>query len=217
MKTKIVVGIYLLVALMACNKEPNEVKPVAKEPNYFPMTTGSYWIYNTYKIDSLKNEELISENDTTAVIGDTILNGNPYKVFYGKLYGAGGQKYFQFRRDSLGYIVDEYGTVVFSQSNFSDTLYSKVIPNRPDTSYYMYSMMQSATDEIIVPAGVFDSVLNYNLIFIYWTDPNKLTLTMDNLYSPNVGKILKQYAYSGEFQLKKSYYEERLTAYYITK
>jgi hypothetical protein len=217
MKTRILVGMYLLIVLVACNKESNVTIPIVKEPTYYPLTTGSYWVYNTYKIDSLKNEELISENDTTAIIGDTNINGHQYKVFYGKKYGHGSIKTEKYLRDSLGYIVDSNGEIVFSQTNFTDTLYSLVIPYDMDTLYYEFTKLQSVADEKILPAGAFDSVLNNQLKFVYWKEPNKPTFNLDNLYAPNVGKILNQNCYAGMYLQDKSYYEERLIKYFIAQ
>lgn len=215
MKTRILVGMYLLVVLVACNKESNVTNPVIEEPTYYPLTTGSYWIYNTYKIDSLKNEELISENDTTAIIGDTIINGHQYKVFYGKRYGHMEIKTEKYLRDSLGYIVNSNGKIVFCQTNFTDTLYSVAIPNSLDTLYYEFTEMQSVVEEIILPSGAFDSIINNQLKFVFWKVPNKPTFDLDNLYAPNVGKIISQYGYAGALLDQKSYYEHRLIDYFI--
>lgn len=217
MKTRILVGMYLLVVLVACNKESNVTNPVIEEPTYYPLTTGSYWVYNTYKIDSLKNEVLFSENDTTTIIGDTNLNGFQYKVFYGKKYGFTHDKTLQFKRDSMGYIVNEEGITFFNQTNFTDTLFSESLPNDIDTAFYRFSTMKIVTDEINLSAGTFDSLLNYRLEFIYWREPNQLTLSLNTYYAPYVGKILNQNCYAGMYLQDKSYYEERLINYYIAE
>ena len=59
MKSRILAFAISLLAFMACNKTDDNNPVIEKDPpNYFPMTTGSYWVYNTYKIDSMGNEEL---------------------------------------------------------------------------------------------------------------------------------------------------------------
>lgn len=217
MKTRILVGMYLLVALVACQKESDVINPVIEDPTYFPLTTGSYWVYNTYKIDSLKNEELISENDTTTIIGDTNLNGYQYKVFYGKEYGFSGSKTEKYLRDSLGYIVNSDGNIVFSQTNFIDTLYSETILTQTDTAFIFFTKMFTYSNHISLSVGDFDSLLNCQMKVVFCQDPNRYVSILDNLYAPNIGKLIDQYGYTSQLLEQKTFYEERLINYYIAE
>lgn len=217
MKSRFLSYAIMLLAFMACNKTDDTNPIIEKDPpNYFPMTTGSYWVYNTYDIDSLGNEELKGENDTIIITGDTIINGNTYKRFYGKIYywGSPDESYY---RDSSGYIVKVNGNIIFSNSNFSDTLYSDYIPHDTSANWHFYTQMEPCNEEIILPAGVFDSVLNYVFHIDYLELDEPRTDELYDLYAPNVGKIIDQYSYIGIMQKSKKYHERRLVDYYIAK
>ena len=216
MKTKILLGSFLLFGLFACEKNGDEVtEPIEKTPDYFPKTTGSYWVYNTYEIDSLGNEELINENDTIIVTGDTTINGNSFKVFFGKRLGIGYRKVEMFYRDSAEFIVDSEGKKVFSQTNFTDTLYLEALHNAEDTSIYWFSKMTNLENEVQLPANTFDSLLNAQITLVYCNDSIYFSANFHNLYAPNVGKIIKQYAWVGGYERVNIYYEERLVSYSI--
>jgi len=218
MKTKLLLGFFLMAGILSCEKNENKSDvPKPKKADYFPLGTGSYWVYNTYIIDSLGNETLKSENDTLSIIGDTTINGNTYSIFYGKRYGVSTSLEKRFYRDSLGYIVNEEGKIVFSSDNFTDTLDIKYTPDMENPMYYQFKMMKKVEDKITLPAGVFDSVLNSRLSVYYYNPLIEHLRDNDYLYAPNVGKILWQYFYYGGFVNRKSYIEERLVAYKIAE
>ncbi len=174
-------------------------------------------MYNTYIIDSLKNEELVSEYDTIKITGDTLVNGEEYMIFYGKhnAVSANSGSFERLYRDSLEYIIDLEGKIIFSQKNFTNTLYSFYQLAGNDTMFHAYAKMEIAQKEINLQAGNFDSVLNYHFSVINWEIDNKWEKSNDYLYAPNVGKILWQFFYYSQYYNIKSYYEVRLVDYHI--
>lgn len=208
-------GITLVVAMFACNKN-NDSNPEIEtgESNYFPLTTGSYWVYNTYEIDSLSNEELKSENDTITIVGDTTINGHTFKVFYGRKYYSSTPEKFYYRNSS-DFIIDDKGVLVFSQSNFTDTLYSEYIPDNNGASIHFYSKMNYYNSKLTMQVGVFDRLLNRNVFVDYLTFDPIRTEKLDILYAPNVGNVLHQYAYTHQLLTMKCYFEKRLVSYHI--
>lgn len=218
MKIKLLLGLFLMVGMLSCEKSEKEPDtPEAKKADYFPLSTDSYWVYNTYKIDSLDNETLISENDTLTIIGDTTINGDLFSVFFGKRFGMSNNKYNYYYRDSSGYIVTPSGKIIFSSNNFTDTLHSTYTPNADDPMLYWFIMMEEFDEEVTLPAGAFDSVLNMNQKIFYYNPSKEFLKNNKHLYAPNVGKILQQYFYVGGYINKKSYYEDRLIGYKIEK
>lgn len=216
MKIKLWVGIFLFLGIIACEKTPNEpASETKKDISYFPLSTGSYWVNNTYQIDSTENETLISENDTMRIIGDSVINGNTYKVFYGKETGIAQGLVKRFFRDSSGCIVNNSGKIFFSINNFIDTLYSSF--TTWDSNVYMYSLMETYENEISLSSGVFDSILNWELTVERHGETKSLIRKNAYLFVPNVGKILCQYFYISTFERNKNYYEERLIDYYIAE
>jgi len=48
-----------------------------------PLAVGNYWVYETYRIDTLGNETLLTTLDSAYVSRDTTYNGNTYYVIGG--------------------------------------------------------------------------------------------------------------------------------------
>lgn len=217
MKSRFLMFTVLAMAFVACNKN-DDATPVIKpkDPNYFPLSIGSYWVYNTYKIDSLGNEELYSQNDTTRIIGDTMINKNTYKIYSGHLYSS-TSVYKIYYRDSSRYIISDEGNIIFSSDNFTDTITSELIPNTGNPQWHLYSKMDMHNSITTLEAGTFDSLLIRNLYIEYLMENPCITRSLTSLYAPNVGKIVEQIAFIGELLNTKCYYEKRLVSYYIKK
>lgn len=213
MQTKLIVGIFLMSAFVACEKKSDETNPNAEDLNYFPLSIGSYWIYDCFEMDSTGKETIVSRNDTIKITGDTLINGNEYSVFYGKEYAINSWIREFYYRDSLGYIVNEKGEIKFSSNNLIDTLY-KLYPS-PDSIYFIYAKMETYPNEILLSAGRFNSILNYKTSVEQYNPDKRLIGKTDKLFAPKVGRILRQYFYVRLYDIEKRYYEERLVDYYI--
>jgi hypothetical protein len=215
MKTNLYVGLILLFGIISCNEDDNGTPDdLAETPCYFPLSVGSYWIYNSYEIDSQKNEILIGENDTTFITGDTAINGNTYFVFYGKRWVVGTMKMEKYYRDSSGFIVNPTGEIVFAVTDRTDTLF-RDNPVDGDSSLCKYGIIEIYPGEISVPAGVFDSLYNYRLNITFLDTPGEDVGNLYNFFAPNIGRITRQNFYMHEFMEEGIYYEERLVDYYI--
>lgn len=83
--------------------------------------------------------------DSSYISGDTIINGDTFSVFVGTFIDPNG---VYCRRDSSGYIIDQYGIIHFSSTNFIDTLRTSSTPGYYDA---FYKMMPVST--ILTPAG----------------------------------------------------------------
>ena len=75
-----------LVFLFSCKKETEELQENNNQVpvSYMPLKIGNYWIYQTYKIDSLGNESIDGAVDSVRVTKDTLINGNTYFVLEGE-------------------------------------------------------------------------------------------------------------------------------------
>lgn len=216
MNWKISAGFVLLTSIVmftACEKKAVEKDSVTifDEPDYFPLKTGSYWVYNSYKVDGDGNEKLISMNDTLRIIGDTTIRGNMYKIFYGKRYVVMDKYEKRYYRDSSGYIVNDKGRIVFS-TKVSDTLLKNSLV---ENTLFEYTTVENIQGEIAVPAGVYDSLLNCCLTIIEYTPDPNIIGTLDHIYAPNIGTIIRQNILVYEYSNTGIYYEERLIDYYI--
>lgn len=125
----------------------------------FPMTTGSYWIYQLDKIDSAGNILDAGAIDSVYISGDSVIGSNTYKKFC-HLAGPGTTWYpvffgaqYELLRDSAGYQVAPDGSFT-EYNNFTDTLLSSSTPGNVD-SYYL---MRSPDSMLVTPAGTFQTV-----------------------------------------------------------
>ncbi len=211
-KLKSFAVLFLLIAFVACDKD-NESTHI---PDYFPLSIGSYWIYNSYQIDSLGKEKLLGENDTFRIIGDTIIRGYVFSVYYGKQYVLPSLPIEQYFRDSSGYIVNEKGMIIFSQYNFTDTLFKNYFSG-PNSNILEFGRIEVCPDAIRVPAGIFEEVYNCKTTLTEYDPEEKQVGTVDCLYAPDVGRILRQNLFVNQFLSQKKYYEERLVNYHIAR
>lgn len=205
-----------LLFFTACQKDssPN----IISYESYSPYTIGSYWIYQQVLIDSNGTEQLRTTVDTVSVIGDSIINGLTYSILKGKLIPF--DPYFPsgiigYVRDSLHYLVNSKGTILFSSQDFNSTLsqFSTTSYNNGDTVTNNYSYkMENVTAPISLPAGTFN-VLNYERTASS-TDPllNRIFAYRNSsqYYAKGVGKVLQSYIFSD-----KRYLEQRLLEYHI--
>jgi len=200
---------FLLVIFNAsCKKqEALNIDEPTDAQLYFPLSSGNYWIYQTY-----------TQNDT----GYTT-NGNLDSIFIEKDTVINGMSYFKFnripsqyqpvyRRDSSGYIVDETGRIFFSVNNFTDTLYS--ISDSTSNIYLMSYKMESKDTIIDVDAGSFKC---YDYRGFYYSIPpysdlfGSPRLTHD-FYAPSIGLLKKVYFFSSSPYIT----EKRLIRFHIS-
>lgn len=126
--------------------------PVAYD-NYSALKVGNYWIYGIYA-DSLGNSAPLNVYDSCYVQKDTIINSKTYFKVYRPdyVYNSG----FLYLRDSLHYIVDKSGGILFSSVDFNttfNTFYSTTPAG--DTDYVATTKMEYRDKVVSVPAGSF--------------------------------------------------------------
>lgn len=118
--------LYLLVFLIttcitisSCKKDEVPECEVAEEPaittnDYFPVSVGSYWVYE-FRTHQITGE--ISPNsslDTLKVVGDTVLDGETFFVFN---TDKPTDNTVWFRRIDQGEVVSQSGTLVCPPDN----------------------------------------------------------------------------------------------------
>lgn len=210
--------IALLAGLTACKKY--EVSPtsidiehatvvVATIPvtDYFPMTIGSYWIYEVLSIDTLGIEGPVTHIDTVTIIGDTVINGNTFMVFDGSFMTNSNWR--NFYRDSSGYIVTNYGGTALTNQPTTDTLASSYI----QSIGWQYKYMSPPPPAIATPVCTFTSLLHTKTDL--WTDdpnyPWGSPRSDHGYFAEGVGNVLQIFYYYSS----PSYLHRRLTEYYI--
>lgn len=191
MKTMILLFSVTLFFFASCKKEKTEENtPVT--PNYYQLKTGNYWVYEKHLIDSTGADSLMTGLDSMIIAGDSIISGNVYYVFKGKMFPkpVTQDSIVCLLRDSSGYLVDEHGSILFSTTNYTDTLNSQTYPG----IFHAWSMMKHVETAITVPAGVFQvEDMETTIILLY---PSTMgTRYLHNYFANGTGPIFKSYYY----------------------
>ncbi|MEQ8325352.1 MAG: hypothetical protein RID18_10060 [Cytophagales bacterium] len=216
----IIIGLSSLV-LFACSKEDEEfvVPSIASSKDYFPLEIGNFWVYENYDIDTLGQASKLSMTDSIYISKQIVVNGFKYYVLEGSHYpytARGETKVLEVIRKTGGDIVDTSGRILFSNNNFSDSLYVNYeIINGTDTFHSDVFKMIKAQSPIQVPVGTFYNVLIYHgLHYMHMTNlppfvPNPRDY--DFYYASGVGLIKNNFFYS----LQPGYSEKRLLRYQV--
>lgn len=177
------------------------------------MTVGNYWIYENYKIDSVGNESKMEQIDSVFIARDTLINGNSYFIFMGTNYPLSNKiKQIAILRDSLHYLVNHEGLILFSSENYSDTFVTRIQTSLEDTIYISYYKMTNHLIQFSVPAGTFE-VINYQgeINYIHTIQGIDNPRYCDNYYAKGIGKVFS----SNFFLFQAGHMEKRLVRYQV--
>ncbi len=202
MNVKLLTLSILLIFIFSCKRET--VIPTCESGtsnSYFPMSVGSYWVYQWYKVDSSGTEELMEGKiDTISIIKDTLIGSSIYKKIKENNSQIFSPMVIQYRRDSLGYLVDPNNNIYFSSSNFTDTL--RIINNN---NFKIIYKMEIPNTPIETPAGIFDC-LNFQGEVTPFIPVDWSTERINTYYSRGVGKVQESTFYfssANETQLQR--------------
>lgn len=170
--------------------------------DYYPLNIGNYWVYG-HDWDGMSGSGYdYLTIDSIFIQNDTIINGFTYFVIERapNLFNE-DWSIVDNVRDSLGYIVNCKGDILFSSTNFTDILFTEVTLLGSDTFYVATYQMEEPDYNIKVPAGSF-RVLNYkgtvienDNIFPPWVELfNKVK---NNYYAMGIGKVQDSYLLAG--------------------
>lgn len=204
MKTKKSIALQTAILLLgitalfvSCKKESIQPPPASSGNTTnvysFPLTNGSYWIYQHDMLDSAGNIIATGCLDSTWVKGDTIIGAYTYKKV--RSVNLGGNPYngitpLRLLRDSAGYLVDDTGWYI-EHDNFTDTLHYQSNMGAMDAWYFM----RHGDSLVTVNAGTF-TIIDYegNGYPTASNYPYAVPLYTHDMYADNIGLVLKQSA-----------------------
>jgi hypothetical protein len=219
---KSLLSLLAVVLLLSACKKDVEKDPIIPDPEpeppavYMPLTHGSYWVYDHYRIDTTGEETFQNKSDSLVIQRDSIVNGVSYVVLEGKTFIQGSEwRVIDLLRDSADCVVNLRGIPLFASENYVDTLFvDKLInPTTFDTIYTAYYMMSTTPESVHVPAGTFDVINSLGMITTYFENPYQIEnpRQMPRLYAENVGLVMDTYF----FMHAPFHYERRLVRYHI--
>lgn len=211
---KTILFVLVSAALFSCKKDKEEPIPVPTVvyPDFSNLAVGNYWIYERFTLDT--NGVYTTQNifDSSYVDKDSLINGNTYfrrdfiNYPFSTTYVGG------YIRDSLSYLVDVSGNILFSSENFTDTFYTQYFMNSPvDTVAFIFSKMDDNNLNISVPAGNFNTK-NYKKTYLMFPAHSQsgAVRTINNRYAENVGMVEETLTFFGA---NPNYTVRRLTRY----
>lgn len=197
----------------SCKKEDDPIIPPANPPAPiiygFPITDGSYWVYQEERTDSDGVVIQTGAIDSVYVEGDTIIGANTYKKIRTVVTGSSffPNQPLAILRDSAGYLVDVHGEYM-EHDNFTDTLrfvnYSGLV--------HAWYFMRHRDSVVTVPAGTFTTI-DYEG-HMYAQDPNypwPVPRYTHHLLADGIGMIF----YRTYFVSSPDYIQKRLVSYSI--
>ncbi len=210
--------------LFSCKKEKSKltistIDTNVAYDNYMQLKPGNYWVYQDFMIDSVGGaSHLQGGYDSDYVEKDTVINGNTYHKYCDLSFGSNTINPIYdiyFLRDSLSYVVNSGGRIMFSSTDFTNIFRSYTYFNPisgPDTLQITEQM--GFKDEIVnVAAGSFVTS-TFRRVIQYPANhhPFGLTREYDWRYSKNVGLVTETTAI---YSAVPYYYERRLVRYHV--
>ncbi len=204
-----------IVAFTSCKKEeavdPTYHNDSSESPYTLVSTSGSWWVYQWYSIDSTGTPTSMTQRDSVYIVGDTAINGNTYIHAEGTYLGSPRSSYY---RDSSGYIVNSLGNTRYNYVNIGDTIYTQV----DGGGFYTSHWFTAPETTISVPAGTFDT---HDFQGHFYSQDGSYFTACDSswiqhsYYADGIGEIASQTAYLTQITNYCTYMERRLVSYHI--
>ncbi|QHI36602.1 hypothetical protein IMCC3317_19650 [Kordia antarctica] len=189
----------LVVTSISCSTDDNTIPE--PEENFYALTVGNSWVYEHHRRENIQS--IIFNNtgviDSVKIVGTEIINDNEFYKYRIRTSGnenniafcsPNGER-FEYVRDSIGYLIDEYGKVKFSREDDQEFLL------REDSFLNLYTARGENNEIISTTAGDFDC----EYMKIYAKQPQTLELfpALDKYhFAEGVGKVFNTVSFSSE-------------------
>ena len=213
----------LCISIAAC-KKPKPEPPIVPDPvDTTSITTydtssalkvGNYWVYQIYDV-YLANDSAVAQNifDSSYVESEILIGHTTYYKYCSKRTGSPSLSIY-YLRDSLHYIVNSGGEIMFSSEDFTTVFLDRPFGPNGATADTMNvrRQMTNRNTVITVPAGTFTASA-FSTIYYYPPGSPKSDKYLHDWYAKNIGKVKFPWA----FYLAQSeqYSEYRLVRYHV--
>lgn len=215
---QLIVFITLSILFFSCKKEkPQAPNPSPKiddiiYPDYAHLKTGNYWIYQVFEVDTLGNAIATSQYDSVYISKDTSINGKLYAV---RVDYQNPAENISYLRDSLHYIVNSYGRIVFTSVEFGKVFHSSYFDwgANTDTVAFVEHLMTGKDENVSVPAGTFTTMSFTQRWNMYPKYRNSGALIQQRTrYNLGVGIVTESLPFNFHLPIRK---ERRLIRYSV--
>ncbi len=204
--------LLMILIFSSCKKEESCTPTTINYENYSGLKIGNYWVYYVDVFD--ENGGFVRDstgNDSVSITGEKQFNGNTY--FIQSHFSNGNLVYNNYLRDSLEYLVNPYGQIYYSSTNFTDILSSDFVVYGQDTVSKREFFMCENDKNFNVPAGNFKSITARRKLYVYPKVNGQHPIkNADMVYSKGVGLIFERIYYA---PITNSCYERKLARYKV--
>ncbi|MNU49985.1 hypothetical protein D3C71_389410 [compost metagenome] len=212
---KILAFTILSLTFLSCKKD--KIEPLTPESpattSYVHVkTTGSYWVYDWYDVDSIGNETLwaTSWKDTMRIVGDTTINGKVFQHYKGKEWNSPREYY---NRDSSGYVVGINGKIAYSYIS------GPMLLSANNDGYLNNDGYIGEKQTINTAFGSKQASTTYHQVSMVDGTPvnvcGDLSVRFYSYYVSGLGCVGTETAYISQLQGQCSKKRSKLSAYYI--
>ncbi|GAB5401270.1 MAG: hypothetical protein Aureis2KO_28550 [Aureisphaera sp.] len=190
--------LFLSFCVISCNSDDTN-NTENEQTNFFALSVGNTWEYDVSRYSESQDDYIPMDIVITNTISEqTIINGETYFTYSTTSEGSDdcvhciadiGNKTV---RDSLGYLIDEQGLILFSKSETDDYLLSS------NTWGDIFGTFVGGNIPISTPAGEFEAFQNDRYVVL--PDGEQAPGTDSQHISENVGTVQKTIALVGQSQ-----------------
>jgi len=213
-KTLFLSAVIMTFLIYSCKKDKNSEPFAATYPNFSQLKVGNYWIYQQFEIDANGIETPKNTFDSCYVEKDTIINSKTYLKIIKPTPFSTNQMDISFQKDSLHYIVNSLGEILFSHQDFSSIFESIFLTAGPnDTVCQIVKQMADKNLVINIPAGTFTTSNLKETYFMYpnWTSAGNMRYK-NTRYAENIGVVVETLPF---YSSNPNYTERRLVRYHL--
>lgn len=157
---RILITVCILSLFFSCSDDDSDNQEPQND-NFYALTVGNSWEYRWYTFHPENGLNPTNVTNSISIIGTEEINGNLFYKFKKVVSGNDGTnitsvpdgEYFEFYRDSLGFLVNNYGTISFVNSTTDEFQLYETEVGFPHTGY---AKLSENTVDFTTEAGTFE-------------------------------------------------------------
>lgn len=198
---------------ISCNNDDDSSAPPVEEANFYALTVGNTWTYEYFERDWSSGEFVTMDVVEEVLITETTeIEGEVFFTFQSTTTGENMTPISPEigittinKRDSLGYLINDEHSVLFSNENLNAYLIS-------DNDWgNMYGELKEGFEDVEVEAGAFST--NRNEIYAILSNNGEISPGRDNkYYTEEIGEVYRTFS---SVSNPEHSWEKRLISYNI--
>lgn len=188
--------IFLSISFLFFSCKNDDSDPQIEEANFYALNIGNNWEYEYFRRIGQSDEfESMGIIEDVLITETFVIEGENFFTFQSTTTGndnlsqvapENGVTTKKFR-DSLGFLIDQNHSILYSSENLTDYLRSDELWGD------IYGVLKDGTETVVVPAGEFNCTQNE--IYVIVESTGNMAPGRDRYYfKDGVGEIYKEYS-----------------------